>query len=314
MFLLILLYALFGFTFTLGKVLVQQATPFFAVGLRMALGGTILLVWSWWNRYKRPSCAVPLHSHWIGYLKLTVFAIFIPYVARLWALQELTTGKAALLFNTAPFFSALLSFFILRERLSWVQFLALGIGFVGTVPILLTTSPVEDLLAVGIFSLHELAVIVAAASMSYGFIVMRELVKERGCPPYVANGVATFLGGALALSCSVVFEHNPIKTTVWAMLGVMLLQVVISNVICSNLQAYLLHSYSPTLMSFAGFLSPLFALGYGFLLFGEGVSWHFFASFIVIGSALLLYLLGDQHSKKFEQEVERAVEAGTRLP
>ncbi len=314
MFLIILLYALFGFTFTLGKVLVYHAAPFFAVGLRMAIGGVILLAWSWLNRYKRPSCAVPLHSYWVGYLKLTVFAIFIPYVARLWALQELTTGKAALLFNTAPFFSALLGYLLLRERLSYLQFGALLLGFLGTIPILLTSSPVEDLLSVGIFSLHEIAVIVAAASMSYGFIVMRELVKERGCPPYVANGVATFLGGALALGCSVVFEANPIKTSFVTLLGVMLLQVVISNLLCSNLQAYLLHTYSPTLMSFAGFLSPLFALIYGFFLFGETVSWHFFASFSLIGLALYLYLLGDHLTKKECTEVEEAVEAGGRLP
>ncbi|HAU30456.1 TPA: EamA family transporter [Candidatus Dependentiae bacterium] len=314
MLLIVLLYALFGFTFTLGKVLVYHAAPFFAVGLRMAIGGVLLLFWSWWNRYRRPSCVMPLHSYWIGYLKLTVFAIFIPYVARLWALQELSTGKAALLFNTAPFFSALLGFILLHERLTKLQLWALVLGFLGTVPILLTSSPVEELFSIGIFSLHEIAVIVAAASMSYGFIVMRELVKERGCPPYVANGVATFLGGALALSCSVVFEPSPIKTSFLSLLGVMLLQVIISNLLCSNLQAYLLHTYSPTFMSFAGFLSPLFALIYGFLLFGETVSWHFFASFSVIGVALYIYLLGDRSTKKESLEVEEAVEAGGRLP
>ncbi len=314
MILIIVLYALFGLTFTLGKILVCHAAPFFAVGLRMTTGGILLLAGSYFFRRTSQFCTLPLRSYWDGYIKLTIFAIFLPYVLRLWALQDLSTGKTALLFNTAPFFSAILGYFLLRERLSKLQMVALVIGFIGTVPILLTSSPVEELFSFGILSLQELAVLMAAGSMSYGFIVMRELVKERGCPPYIANGIATFAGGLLALSCSFVFEPVPIRTTLVSFLLVMGIQVVISNVFCSNLQAYLLHTYSPTLLSFAGFLSPLFALIYGYFLFGETVTWHFFVSFFIVAFALLLYFWGDDRPKMRSLEIKAAVKVGSQLP
>jgi len=295
MMLVVLLYALFGFTFTLGKLMVLHAKPLFAVGLRMLAGGTILLAWSFTRT--NPRCA-PQKNDFPFYLQLTIFSAFLPYVLRLWALQEVTVAKASLLFNTTPFFTAVFGYFFLKERLSLLQFTGLCIGFFGTIPILLTSSPLEDTLSFSFISIYELAIIVAAASMSYGFIVTQKLVAHRKCPAFLANGIATFSAGCISLGASRVFEEHPIKTSLTAFLSIMVIQLIISNLICSNLQASLFKKYSPTFISLAGFLSPLFASVYGFLLFHEGITWHFFASFIVTLAGIALYAWGTRTQKK----------------
>lgn len=295
MILVVILYALFGFSFTLGKMMVIHVHPLFAVGIRMTLGGLVLLAWAFTRT--KPRC-YPQRSDLKYYVILTIFGIFIPYTLRLWALQEVSTMKAALLFNTAPFFTALVAIIFACEKINIYQFLSLLIGFAGTIPIIMTGSPTEDILSWGYLSIYELALIVSAASMGASFLATHQLVKHRNCPPYLANGVSTFFGGLLAFSGSMAFEPCPIKTSFSCFLMVMLVQLLVSNIICSNLQASLLKTYSPTFISFAGFLSPLFASLYGVMLFGETFSWHFFASFFLIGIGLGLYALGERHKKK----------------
>lgn len=292
MILVVLLYALFGFSFTLGKVLVAYAQPLFAVGVRMITGGTILIGYIL-IRHK-VSC-YPRRADLKYYIRLIFFSIFIPYALRLWALQYLSTNKAVLLFSTAPFFTAILAYFVNKKRFRPLQIVGLVVGFLGMIPILMTGSPLEDHFAnFSFISLPELAILVAVGSMSYGLITMQKLVKNRQCPPYLANSISMFFGGLLALNASFVFETNYVKAGVWPLMVVLALQVIISNVICANLQASLLRQHSPTFMSFASFLIPLFTSIYGMALFGETVTWHFFASFITVVSGLSLYRYGDK--------------------
>lgn len=294
MILVIILYAIFGFSFALGKMMVAHVHPLFAVGMRMMTGGTVLLLWALTRT--KPRC-YPMKSDIKYYALLTIFGIFIPYTLRLWALQEVTSTKAALLFNTAPFFTALAAVIFNCERLHKLQIFSLIIGFAGTIPILLTGSPTEDAISWGFVSIYELGLIVSAASMGASFLVTHELVKNRGCPPYLANGISTLCGGMLAMGGSVIFEPCPIKTSFSCFAMVMVLQLILSNIICSNLQASLMKKYSPTFISFAGFLSPLFASMYGMLFFGESITWHFFASFFIIAAGLGLYTLGEKKKR-----------------
>lgn len=276
--------------------MVVHAKPLFAVGLRMIIGGCILLGWALTRT--SPRC-YPQKIDLPYYFKLTIFGIFIPYTLRLWALQEVSTAKAAILFNTAPFFSALFGLIFLKEWLTKTQIIGLIIGFSGTIPVLFVTgSRLEEFRSWGGLSLYEIAIIAAAASMSYSFIITQELVKNRHCPPFLATGVSTLWGGLLALNGSFLFETSPIKTSFAALMGVMLLQILVSNIICSNLQASLLKSYNATFLAFAGFLSPLFASIYGVILFKEELSWHFFASLFGVLIGLLLYTLGEKKKTK----------------
>jgi len=82
--------------------------------------------------------------------------------------------------------------------------------------------------------------------------------------------------------------------------GYSLLLVLIANIIGYNLYGYLLSRYSATFLSFAGFMTPLFAALLGWIFLSEPVSWHFFATmiFVVFG----LYLFHERKPIVFEEK------------
>jgi drug/metabolite transporter (DMT)-like permease len=290
MILVIILYALFGLTFTLGKMTLFYARPFFIVGFRMLIGSVGLLSYMYLAR-KRCS---PTLKDLPYYIEIALFGIFIPYSLRAWGLQNTSSTKAAFLFTLMPFFTALFAYFINKEKLSYQKAMGLLVGFTGMVPTLLTGSSLERMEgSVGFLSLSELAILGSVASFGYNLIAIQKLVKHRKCHPLVANSMSMLMGGSLALGAA--FFSEPVfitgdYTIFFLLVGA---QILISNIICLNLQAYLLHHYSPTFMAFAGFLSPVCAAFYGHVLLNEHISWNYILSFIMVIIGLAMYYYDD---------------------
>ncbi len=292
--LVVILNALWGFSFTLGKMLLSYASPFFIVAARMMVGGLALLAYMFFRH--RIHCKPRPSDLWL-YFQQMVFGILIFYCVRQWGLQYVEANKAALLCNLLPFFTATFAYFHFRERLNWMQVSGLIIGFIGTIPLLLTSSAYEQSVGgIGFISWPELAIIISVASLGYSIIVMQMLVKHRSCPAPLVNGCCMLVGGSLAFCWSSLAEPVWIRGDITTLLLLMGGQVIISSLICSNLQATLLRHYSATFLSFASFLSPLFTIIYGYFLLGEQVTWNFFVSFIIVVSGLSLY-----HYKEFKQ-------------
>ncbi len=290
--LVILLYALFGFTFTLGKIVLFYATPFFIIATRMIIGGGALLGYIIWHRTKTKF--PEKHDLWL-YAVYTFFNIYIFYGARSWALQTISTTKAALLMNLSPFFTALFAYFLLKEKLSMHKLIGLVIGFSGMIPMLMThTSPEENMWwNFAFFSTPELVMIFAVACLSYSMIIMQKLVKHRNHSPLLVNALCMISGGVLAGGTSLIFETNVLFGDKQLFALAIGLQIIISNILCSNLQAFLLKSYSTTFLSFASFISPLCAAGYGYLLLNEQITWLHLLSFCIVILGLTIFYFDD---------------------
>lgn len=141
MFLVILLYALFGFTFTLGKIMLYYARPFFIIACRMLIGGGGLLLYLYANKHIR---CKPQMKDWPYYAQVALFGIFLPYSLRAWALQYISSTKAAFIFTLMPFFTALFAYFFHKEKLNFRKASGLLIGFLGMIPTLFATSSLEN--------------------------------------------------------------------------------------------------------------------------------------------------------------------------
>lgn len=267
LYLVIILYALFGFTFTLGKIILNYAPPFFAVGSRMLIAGVGLTLYAWYAH--RVHCK-SIRKDILLYVQYIFFGIVFFYCSRAWALQRLSTTKSALLFTLLPFFTALFSYIKYKEKLTYQKVVGLAIGFLGMIPILLTHAPSEDsVFSLSFFSFPELLTIASVASLSYGLLIMRELIRHRNCPPAIANGVSMLIAGIITVTGSYCTEPRWLIGPWQWFLPILALQVTLSNVICANLQARLLKHYSATFLAFASFISPLCAAGYGCLLLRE---------------------------------------------
>lgn len=315
MILVILLYLLFASTFTLGKAALSYVSPFLFIGMRMTLAGMLLLIY---YRFIARKKIIIKKSDWTLFLRIIIFHIFCAYTLEYWALEYITSAKACLLYNLSPFITALFSYFLFSEKLSFRQICGLAIGFLGFIPILLAQGLPEMLSwHLGFVSIYELALIGSVIASAYGWMVMKDLI-HRGYSFIMINGVGMTGGGILAFLLSLYKEGMPMmkQVPIFSQILVMrygnigesiimlavysLALIVIANIICYNLYGYLLSRYSPTFLSFAGFMTPLFAALLGWLFLGEQVTWHFFATigFVIVG----LYLFHEKKPIEFEEK------------
>lgn len=268
-------------------MLLGYTTPIFFLGSRMTVAGLLLIGYQW----LRDKSKLAIHKdHYLYFLQLIIIGMYLNYLLRFWALSQMSAAKIAFLFNASPFFSALYSYILFSERISRIQWLGLICGFAGLIPIMMTTSLAEQQLGEFLFiSWPELATLASVALHSYCWIIIRTLVKEKEYTPMMVNGIGMVCGGIIALGTSWYIDgffpvSQPLFYAKW-----FIAVVVISNIICHNLYAYLLRHYTATFMSFAGFMGPLFSTLYAWGLLNERISWHFFLSGVMIFIGLYLF-------------------------
>lgn len=287
MILIILLYTLFGLSFTVGKITLFYASPFYIVGFRMIISGLMLATFLFAtqsNQYR------PQLEDWPYFLQVAFFGLALPYCLRAWGLQYLSATKAAFIFTLMPFFTALFAYLKYKDKLSYKQTTGLMLGFLGMLPTLFTGTVQEEIVgSIAFFSFPELAVLAACASFGYKFIAIKELVVKRKCPVPVANAITMLLGGVMAFNLAFMVEPVWIKSNATFLFSMIALQMLISNFISSNLEASLLKTYSPTFMSFASFIAPLSASLFGWLLLGEQMYLQYIISFVMVFLGLALY-------------------------
>jgi len=306
MILIIILYGLFGSSFVFGKILLEYATPLFLTGARFTIGGLVLLAYQYWH--PRQQFKFKLKHIW-WYAQIVILGILITYVLRFWALGDMPAAKTNFLYNLSPFMSSLFSYFIFGETMSKRRWLGLAIGCTGLLPILLSSTPVEEAIGGIIFlSWPEIAIIVSVATHTYSWIILRKLVKDKSYSPMMVNGITMTTGGLLALILSFFIEgFTPIATANIGIFSILLAAVIlISNIICYNLYGYLLKKYTATFLSFAGFLGPLFTAFYGWIFLSETVTWHFYLSSVIVFIGLYLFYQEElqDRSKEFDVGIQ----------
>lgn len=308
MMLLVILYMLFASTFTIGKAALAYTTPIFFIGMRMLIGG--LLLWTYQYLFNRSELHFDRKD--IGLLaQVSFFQYYAAFILEFMSLQWITSSKACLLFNFSPFITAVISFFVLGEYLTNKKIAGLIIGFLGLMPILMATTSQEELAgSISWLSIPEIMLLGAVISASYGWIVLKQ-TQDRGYSTIMINAYTMTAAGIVALFTSYIVEGIPTiippeaclsKSLPWLceLLGpygasiaifsmYALALIVIANIICFNLYGHLLSIYSATFVSFAGFITPLFAAFFGWLFLSEKIGWPFVSSLVIVFLGLFLF-------------------------
>lgn len=300
MWLIVLLYALFSSSFVIGKALLHYTSPVFLCGIRMSLGGSLLLTYQYFYAHKHFRLK---RKHMKYYIQLVIFGFYLTHIFRFWALNHMPSFKACFLYNIAPFFSAFYSYLFFREKMTQKQWLGLIIGFLGMAPMLITSSPGEAPLGeFAYISWPELALLVSVGTHSYSWIIMRKLIRDKSYSPMMVNGIGMTAGGMLALSTSFMMGSFWPVSSMWPFFGLLALTIIISNFICYNLYGYLLKSYTTTFLSFAGFLGPFFGALYGWTFLKETIGWPFYLSSIIVFVGLYLFYQDELDQRKEIEE------------
>lgn len=291
-FLVLLLCALYGSVFTIGKFTLEYAPPLFITGARMLLAAFILLLYQF---YFNKKFFFFKREHFWPTLIMGFTSIYLTNALEFWGLQYMESGKACFIYGFSPIATALLSYVWFSEKITTLKCVGLTLGLFGFLPILITHSGnMEDLSGnIGFFSYAELAMLGAAITNAVGWMTMRVVIKDRGYSPVMANATSMSVGGMMALIHSFLVENwapLPISPQdYWPFLQSFLLLTLVSNIICYNLNSYLLRFFTATYLAFAGLSQPIFAAFFGYLFLREIMSQYFWISFIAVSLGLYIY-------------------------
>ncbi len=273
---LILVAAIWGFSFIFIRVTSPVLGPVMTAFLRVVIGGGSLLAYALvthqrleWRRF----------GGWIALVGLLNSAI--PFVLISFAELTLSASMSAILNATASFWTVLIAALWFGDVFTLRRFVGLALGILG-VALLVGWSPLEP----GLNTVLSVLALLAAA-FSYGLAANLTKAKLQGASPL---GMVT---GALltsSLCLAPLAPWNPIRVTPDATVIACLLALAL---VCTAL-AYLL--FLPLVVrlgasrtSVVGLLVPIFGVAWGAILLGEAITLEKVLScaVILIGAALV---------------------------
>lgn len=257
--LLIALSVLWGGTFFLAEVALEEVRPLTLVLCRVGLAAVALVVVVHATGHRMPIGGAP----WAAFFVMGGLNNLVPFSLIFWAQTEITGGLAAILNATTPLFTVVLAHFLTRdERLTGARLVGVVLGIAG-VTVIIGPVALADL---GIHAIAQLTVIGAALSYACAGIFGR---RFRGQPPLVTAAgqltATTVLMLPLVLALDRPWEAAP-GATVWAaILGLALLCTALAYVIYFRI----LTTAGATNLLLVTFLIPVSAIVLGAAFLGE---------------------------------------------
>ena len=268
-------YVVWSSTYLAIRFAVREGAGFppFTLGLmRAALGGAVLLAWSWLRRKnirpKREELIVLAASGlllWVGGNGLVTFAE-----------QRTDSGLAALMVAAAPIWAALIEAVIDRRWPSSQFAVALVLGFSGitilTIPNLSSGQRAD--------SIAMLALVVATITWSAGSVLQARKPVELA--PQVSAAYQMFFGAAgFALVALLLNEPRPTPTTeAWLAWGYL---VLFGSIFAFSSYVTALSKLPTRIVMTYAYVTPVLAVYLGWLILNEAVT-----SSTIIGSVLVL--------------------------
>src|SRR3989338_2283911 len=168
------LFALWSVSFPLGKMMLSYAPPIFLTAVRMLFAGVLLIGYT----CIRKKLNHITKSIFLSFIVLGFFNIFLANILEYWSLSKITAAKTCFLYGLTPFMAALLSYIHFGEKMTKMKWIGLSIGFAGFFPAILAKEGIELSLGTFIgFSIPEIAMFFAVLSSSYGWVLLRYIVK-----------------------------------------------------------------------------------------------------------------------------------------
>lgn len=286
-----LMYACFALMFPVAKTLLLSVDPLFAIASRMTVAGIILTIY--FHFIQKESLKLSKKAFFHVFLA-ALSNIFLCNYFEFISLKYLDAAKTSFIYNLSPFLSAVISFFLLHERLSSKKILGLVIGFLGMFPILLSQTSGEKGLMhfFGFISQAEATMLLAVLCTVLGWILMRKLITQDKLSPTKATAYTQIIGGLLALIASYFMEDwsegAPVRNweSFWKL---SLLMLIVSNLIAYNLYGQLLKTFTAPFVAFCGFSTPFFVAIIAYFTHDEVVDMYFFMSCAVVFLGLWLF-------------------------
>jgi drug/metabolite transporter (DMT)-like permease len=206
--LLILATLIWGGNFVIGRAMVSDLPPYTFSLMRWMLAMAIFIPFTW--KSIRAHQAV-LKKNWksIFLMSITGVAGFntIMYVA----LQYTTSVNAALVNSSAPIIIAILSFFILKERIRGTQVIGISLSFVGLL-VIISHGSLERVVNLSI-NIGDLLMLAAVAAWGLYSVIVKKKANE--LPPIPTFALSIVIGTFLLIPFSMI-EILSVRGVLWS--------------------------------------------------------------------------------------------------
>lgn len=277
--LLIVLSALWGGSFFLAAVALEELPPFTVVVGRAGIAALTLLV-----VLRATGIAVPRDPKlWAAFCIVGTLNNMVPFSLICWAQTQIPSGLASILNAATPLFAVILAHWLTRdEKLTPNKLVGVIIGIGGVAAMV----GLESLGGLSVNIVAELACLAAALSYAFAGIFGRTL---KGVPfLVVAFGQAT--ATTVMLTPIVLIVDRP-----WTlpMPGVEAWGAVVGlGVLCTavghSLYFRILSTAGATNVLLVTLLVPVSAIWLGWSILDERLGWHQFVGMAIIGAGLIV--------------------------
>jgi drug/metabolite transporter (DMT)-like permease len=272
-----IIYFVWGSTFLAIRIGVRELPPFLFAGMRFALAGLALCVWTL-ARGER----LPRGREWASAFALAMLIFVLDYGLLFWSEQRVPSGIAAVMLALIPVFMALSEIVLLRTQKLTVRLaVALLIG-IGGVAVLMSRS--LNLGGAPIDRTGAVALIIASFTWSIASALTRKLPLPSS--KVMSSGVQMLIGGIMlglvagALGEFRNFHPATVSRGVWFAL---LYLIVAGSIIGFTAYIWLIHHESPTKVGTYAYVNPVVAVLVGYFLGGEGLGLR-----TIVGSLFVL--------------------------
>ena len=310
--LLIAPFFLWGTAMVAMKGVIPHTTPLFMAGMRLLPAGVLILIAAVLMDKPQP-------KGWSAWLWIILFALidgalFQGFLAE--GLVRTSAGLGSVMIDSQPLAVALLSLWLFQEHIGVWGWLGLGLGVIGISLIGLpdewifqffdanvnvTMGNWQDLFASG-----EWLMLLAALSMAVGTVLIRFVCRY--ADPVTATGWHMILGGLPLWGISSVTESQQwqnLLTSEWIALGY---ATIFGSAIAYGLFFYFASSGSLTSLSSLTFLTPVFALLFGYIFLSEVLSP---LQWVGVGMTLISIYLINQRDNLAQKNQTTSVEEKT---
>lgn len=306
----LLTFVLFASAITANKIISYSLSAPFLVAIRMFFGGLILLIYTKFNLKDRLNFSV-IKNNFYSLIIVALFTNFFPSLLKAYSLKNLPSGNMAFFGSLDPFITAILAYFLLKERLSKSQIIGIIIGFIGSLILIIDKISIKNLF----ISLPEIAIILSLILSRFGWIQAQKLLKSNKFTPIQLNITTMLSSGILSLILALLFKKISIRPLEHANLNIfnykifkyiveffgfnglllffIIYTTVIGNVFAYSFYAYLLKKHSSVYVSIFGFSIPIFVNIFGILFLNEKLTLNFISASLITFLGLTIFFRED---------------------
>jgi drug/metabolite transporter (DMT)-like permease len=289
------IYFIWGSTYLAALVGLQGFPPFMLTGIRFLLAGSLLLTWCWMRKEPIPGFQSIAKNSLSGILMLAGGTGSV-----IWAEQHISSGLAAILIATEPFWFIALDRQLWRTYFSnkWIL-IGLGLGLAGFLVLFCWPNEAEAAASNQLDMVGVLAVLFGAVSWVIGSLYTK--YRATVDSTWVNSSFQLLAAGIFCLLLSMFFQEwngfsfAAISVKAWLALVYMALM---GSIVAYTAYIWLLTVRPPAVVGTHTYVNPLVAVVLGWVFAGEPVLMSQIISLVAILGGVLLVSI-----PKYQKEV-----------